>query len=279
MSATSQPASSNATPRAKKITAPYLRALKAKGEKIVMLTAYDAAFAGQCEAAGVDVVLVGDSLGMVVQGHSSTLPVTLDETVYHCKAVARGLNCALLLADLPFMTFRDADTALRSSARLLAEGGAAMVKVEGADYVLDVIHALERHEVPVCAHLGLTPQSVHKFGGYRVQGRDESAAERLVRDAHAVQDAGASMLVLECVPATLAKRITGELTIPTIGIGAGVDCDGQVLVIYDMLGISPGKRVRFSKDFLVGTGSVRGAIEAYAQAVRSGAFPTAEHSF
>jgi 3-methyl-2-oxobutanoate hydroxymethyltransferase len=154
-----------------------------------------------------------------------------------------------------------------------------MVKVEGADYVLDVIHALERHEVPVCAHLGLTPQSVHKFGGYRVQGRDETVAERLVRDAHAVQDAGAGLLVLECVPAALAKRITAELSIPTIGIGAGIDCDGQVLVIYDMLGISPGKRVRFSKDFLAGTGSVRGAIEAYAQAVRRGTFPGPEHSF
>jgi 3-methyl-2-oxobutanoate hydroxymethyltransferase len=266
-------------PRTKKITAPYLREMKAKGEKIVMLTAYDASFAAQCETGSVDVVLVGDSLGMVVQGRTSTLAVTLDETVYHCAAVARGLNCALLLADLPFMTFRDADTALRSSARLLAEGGAAMVKVEGADYVLDVIHALERHEVPVCAHLGLTPQSVHKFGGFRVQGRTEAAAERLVRDAHAVQDAGASLLVLECVPAVLAKRISAELTIPTIGIGAGVDCDGQVLVIYDMLGISPGKRVRFSKDFLAGTGSIRGAIEAYAQAVRSSAFPTIEHSF
>ncbi len=274
MSAVPQPAS-----RTKKITAPYLREMKAKGEKIVMLTAYDASFAAQCENGGVDVVLVGDSLGMVVQGHRSTLSVTLDETVYHCAAVARGLNYALLLADLPFMTFRDVDTALRTSARLVAEGGAAMVKVEGAGYVLEVIRALEQHEIPVCAHLGLTPQSVHKFGGFRVQGRDEAAAERLVRDAHAVQDAGASMLVLECVPAALAKRISAELTIPTIGIGAGVDCDGQVLVIYDMLGISPGKRVRFSRDFLVGTGSVRGAIEAYAQAVRSGAFPTLEHSF
>ncbi len=262
-----------------KVTVPRLREMKAQGEKIVMLTAYDAGFAAQCEIGGVDSVLVGDSLGMVVQGRASTLPVTLDEMVYHTAAAARGIDTALLIADLPFMTFRDADTALRSSARLLAEGGAAMVKLEGADYVLDVIHALDRHEVPVCAHLGLTPQSVHKLGGYRVQGKGKSAAERLLADAHAVQQAGASLLVLECVPAALAQRVTAELQIPTIGIGAGADCDGQVLVIYDMLGITPGKRPRFSRDFLIGRGSVAEAIRAYAKAVRTGAFPAAEHAF
>jgi 3-methyl-2-oxobutanoate hydroxymethyltransferase len=162
---------------------------------------------------------------------------------------------------------------------LVAEAGAAMVKIEGADYVLDVIHALDRRQVPVCAHLGLTPQSVHKFGGYRVQGKTKPAAERLLADAHAVEEAGASLLVLECVPAALAKAITEELRIPTIGIGAGVDCDGQVLVIYDMLGITPGKRPKFSKDFLAGSGSILDAIKAYAKAVRSGVFPAAEHSF
>jgi 3-methyl-2-oxobutanoate hydroxymethyltransferase len=261
------------------MTVPRLREMKTSGEKIVMLTAYDAGFAAQCEIGGVDSVLVGDSLGMVVQGRASTLPVTLDEMVYHTAAASRGISSALLIADLPFMTFRDADTALRSSGRLLAEGGAAMVKLEGAGYVLEVIDALDRHEVPVCAHLGLTPQSVHKFGGYRVQGKGKSAAERLLADAHAVQQAGASLLVLECVPAALAQRITSELQIPTIGIGAGADCDGQVLVIYDMLGITPGKRPRFSKDFLSNRGSVAEAIKAYAKAVRSGAFPAAEHMF
>jgi 3-methyl-2-oxobutanoate hydroxymethyltransferase len=261
------------------ITVPRLSEMKAKGEKIVMLTAYDASFAAQCDSAGVDVVLVGDSLGMVVQGRTSTLPVTLDEMVYHTAAVARGLGTALLAADLPFMTYHDADTALRSATRLVAEGGAAMVKLEGAGHVLGAIRALDRNDIPVCAHLGLTPQSVHKFGGYRVQGKSKPAAERLLADAHAVEDAGADLLVLECVPAELAKQVTGELQIPTIGIGAGAACDGQVLVIYDMLGITPGRRPRFSKDFLAGHESVGAAIKAYARAVRHGDFPAAEHSF
>jgi 3-methyl-2-oxobutanoate hydroxymethyltransferase len=261
------------------VTVPHLHELKARREKIVALTAYDASFAAQCDAAGVDVVLVGDSLGMVVQGRASTLPVTLDEVVYHTAAVARGLGSALLLADLPFMTYRDVDTALRSAARLLAEGGAAMVKVEGAGYVLDVIRALDQHDIPVCAHLGLTPQSVHKFGGYRVQGKSKSAADRLIADAHAVQEAGAGLVVLECVPAALAARITDELRIPTIGIGAGAECDGQVLVLYDMLGITPGRRPRFSKDFLSGHDSVAAAIKAYAHAVRAGEFPSSAHAF
>lgn len=261
------------------VSAPRLLEMKAAGDKIVVLTCYDASFAVQCDAAGIDVVLVGDSLGNVVQGRESTLPVTLDDMVYHTAAVKRGLSTPLLVADLPFMTYRDVGTALGSSMRLVAEGGAAMVKLEGAEYVLDVIHALDQRQVPVCAHLGLTPQSVHKFGGYRVQGKTKSAAERLIADARAVEEAGASLLVLECVPAALAKTVTEELHIPTIGIGAGVDCDGQVLVIYDMLGITPGKRPKFSKDFLSGGGSIQDAIKAYAKAVRSGAFPGPEHSF
>jgi 3-methyl-2-oxobutanoate hydroxymethyltransferase len=261
------------------VTVPRLHELKARGEKIVALTAYDASFAAQCDAGGADLVLVGDSLGMVVQGRTTTLPVTLDAIVYHTAAVARGLGTALLAADLPFMTYRDADTALRSASRLIAEGGAAMVKLEGAGYVLDAIRALDRHDIPVCAHLGLTPQSVHKFGGYRVQGRTRPAAERLLAEAHEVQDAGADLLVLECVPAELAGQITRGLKIPTIGIGAGVDCDGQILVLYDMLGITPGRRPRFSKDFLSGHDSVAAAIKAYARAVRHGNFPGPEHSF
>jgi len=277
--ASSKSASSKSAMPRSAITVPHLHEMKSHGEKIVVLTAYDASFAAQCDAAGVDVVLVGDSLGMVVQGHSSTLPVSVDQMVYHAAAVARGVSHALLVADLPFMSFRDADTALRASARLLAEGGAAMVKLEGADYALDVIDALARRSVPVCAHLGLTPQSVHKLGGYRVQGKGKAASDQLLADAKAVQQAGADLLVLECVPAALAKRISTEIGIPTIGIGAGVDCDGQVLVLYDMLGITPGKRPRFSKDFLAGRGSIAEAIRAYAVAVRSGEFPGAEHSF
>ena len=261
------------------MTVPKLRKMKADGRKIVSITAYDASFARLVDAAGVDFVLVGDSLGMVVQGRSSTLPVSVDDMVYHTAAVARGIARALLIADMPFMSFRNVDIALASSARLLADGGAAMVKLEGAGYVLDVIQALARRAIPVCAHLGLTPQSVHKFGGYRVQGKTRAAAEQLLADAKAVEQAGADLLVLECVPAAVAKRISAELAIPTIGIGAGVDCDGQVLVIYDMLGITPGKRPRFSKDFLGGQGSVLEAIRAYVKAVRDGEFPASEHSF
>ena len=268
-----------ASPKSAPITVPRLHEMKSQGEKIVVLTAYDASFAAQADAAGIDVLLVGDSLGMVVQGHSSTLPVSIEEMVYHTASVARGTEHALLVADLPFMTFPDAETALRSSAQLMAKGGAAMVKLEGADYVCDIIDALTRRSVPVCAHLGLTPQSVHKLGGYRVQGKGKAAGDQLLADAKAVADTGADLLVLEAVPAVLAKRITAEVSIPTIGIGAGVDCDGQVLVIYDMLGITPGKRPRFSKDFLKGNDSVRDAIEAYATAVRNKSFPAAEHSF
>lgn len=261
------------------VTVPELHAKKHRADKIVSITAYDASIAARVDEAGVDFVLVGDSLGMVVQGHASTLPVTMDAMVYHTACVARGLQRALLVADLPFMAFRDASIALTNAARLLGEAGAAMVKLEGADWVCDVIHALHSHEVPVCAHLGLTPQSVHRLGGYRVQGREQVAAERLKADALAVQDAGADLLVLECVPATLAAEITQALRIPTIGIGAGAACDGQILVVYDLLGITPGKRPRFTKDFLAGTHSVVDAVAEYARAVRSGEFPAPEHSF
>lgn len=261
------------------MTLPRLREAKSRGERIVSLTCYDASFAARVDAADVDLVLVGDSLGMVVQGQSSTLPVTLDHVVYHSAAVARGLRRALLVADLPFMTFRDVPTALASSARLLAEGGAAMVKLEGAGWVLDVIHALTERDVPVCAHLGLTPQSVHKLGGYRVQGRQDAQARKLLDDAKAVAAAGADLLVLECVPSALAAQITRDVPIPTIGIGAGPDCDGQVLVLYDLLGITPGRRPRFSKDFLAGHDSIDAALAAYAAAVRAGTFPAAEHSY
>jgi len=261
------------------LTLPDLHRRKQGGEKIVCVTAYEASIAARADEAGVDLVLVGDSLGMVVQGHASTLPVTMDAMVYHTACVARGLHRAFLVSDLPFMAFRDVPTAFANAARLVAEGGAAMVKLEGADWVCEIISALTSREIPVCAHLGLTPQSINRLGSYRVQGREAEAAERLRADARAVQDAGAQLLVLECVPSALAQAITRELHIPVIGIGAGVDCDGQVLVMHDLLGITPGKRPRFSKDFLVGAGSVVEAIAAYASAVRAGEFPGPEHSY
>lgn len=266
-------------PARKPVTVPGLKTMKAEGRKIVMLTAYDASFAAQLESAGVDVALVGDSLGMVVQGRSSTLPVTVDDMVYHTAAVARGLSSTLLVADLPFMSDRDVPSAMEASTRLVAEGGAAMVKIEGAGRICEVIAALAEHDIPVCAHLGLTPQSVNKFGGYKVQGKTQDAADKLLADARAVEAAGADLLVLECVPAAVAARITAGLSIPTIGIGAGVDCDGQVLVVYDMLGLTPGKRPRFSKDFLAGRDSIQGAIGAYVEEVREKRFPGVEHSF
>ncbi|WP_234411324.1 3-methyl-2-oxobutanoate hydroxymethyltransferase [Rhodanobacter thiooxydans] len=254
--------------------------MKAQGRRIVMLTAYDASFAWQLEAAGVDIALVGDSLGMVIQGHASTLPVTLEHMVYHTAAVARGLSATLLVADLPFMADRDVAHALEAGARLVGEAGAAMVKIEGAaPHVLEAIAALTARAIPVCAHLGLTPQSVHKFGGFRIQGREQTAADRVLTEALAVQAAGADLLVMEGVPVELGQRVTAALTIPVIGIGAGPHCDGQVLVIHDMLGITPGKRPKFSKDFLAGRDSVGAAIAAYAEDVRSGAFPAPEHCF
>jgi 3-methyl-2-oxobutanoate hydroxymethyltransferase len=267
-------------PDRKPVTVPGLRAMKTQGQRIVMLTAYDASFAWQLEAAGIDVALVGDSLGMVVQGHASTLPVTLDQMVYHTGAVARGLSATLLVADVPFMADRDVSHVLEAGARLVGEAGAAMVKIEGAAaHVLEGIAALTARAIPVCAHLGLTPQSVHRFGGFRIQGREPSAADRLLADALAVQAAGAELLVMEGVPVELGRRVTEALAIPVIGIGAGPHCDGQVLVIHDMLGITPGKRPKFSKDFLAGRDSVAAAIGAYAEDVRSGAFPAPEHCF
>ena len=267
------------TPERAAITVPVLKQGKSAGDKIVALTCYDASFAAHLESAGVDVVLVGDSLGMVVQGLPSTLPVTLDQMVYHCAAVARGLRSPLLIADMPFMSYRDVPTALATATRLLAEGGAAMVKLEGGEWVTGIVTALVERDIPVCAHIGLTPQSVHKLGGYRVQGRQPEDAARLLAEADALAKAGADLLVLECVPAELAMKITQEIPIPTIGIGAGVDCDGQVLVLYDMLGITPGRRPRFSKDFLRGHDSIDAALAAYVDAVRRSEFPGAEHVY
>jgi len=255
--------------------------LDAKGErrKLVMLTCYDAGFARVLNANGVDLILVGDSLGMVVQGKDSTLPVTVDDIAYHTACVARVLTRALLIADLPFQADATPERALDASTRLL-QAGAGMVKLEGAGHKLDVIRFLVEREIPVCAHLGLTPQSVLRLGGYKVQGRDEVAAKSLLSDATAVAEAGASLLVLECVPTPLAAAITAGVSIPTIGIGAGPHCDGQVLVLHDLLGLNSGhRRPKFVKDFLAEGGSVAGAVAAYAAAVRDGSFPDAAHSY
>lgn len=266
--------------RAARVTVPKLRQMKAQSQRIVALTAYDAAFAATLDAQGVDAVLVGDSLGMVVQGRASTVPVSVADIAYHSACVARGLQRALLIADLPFLSYATAERALASAATLLQQGEAAMVKLEGAGPMLDTIRVLAERDVPVCAHLGLTPQSVLKLGGFKVQGRDAAVAERLRRDALAVQEAGADLLVLECVPRALAAEITRSLEIPTIGIGAGADCDGQILVLHDLLGIDTGhRRPRFVKDFLAEGGSIAGAIAAYAEAVRSGRFPGPEHGY
>jgi 3-methyl-2-oxobutanoate hydroxymethyltransferase len=260
------------------VTVPSLFEAKREGRRLTMLTCYDAGFARAIDAAGVDTVLVGDSLGMVVQGHGSTLPVTVEDVAYHTACVARGLRRALLIADLPFQADATADRALEASARFL-RAGAAMVKLEGAGFKLDVIRHLAEREVPVCAHLGLTPQSVLRLGGYRVQGRGEEAATKLLADARATADAGASMLVLECVPVELAQRVTAAVGIPTIGIGAGPHCDGQVLVLHDMLGLRHGRRPRFVKDYLAGTGTLAGAFEAFVREVRDGTFPGTEHGY
>ena len=261
------------------VTVPSLRQRKARGEKLSMLTCYDASFAARLESGGVELILVGDSLGMVVQGHRHTLGVSVDDMVYHCAAVSRGARRPLLVADMPFQTAASPERALNAAIRLQAEGNAAMVKLEGAGHVLDAIEHLVHRDIPVCAHLGLTPQSVHKFGGFRLQGREQSAAEALRQQALAVQQAGAELLVLECVPSALAAEITASLKIPTIGIGAGPGCDGQVLVLHDVLGVTPGRRPRFVRDFLQQGGSVEGAVKAYVAAVRDGSFPGPEHSF
>ncbi len=267
------------TPAAKAWTVPMLADAKRDGRRLVMLTAYDASFARTMDAAGVDLVLVGDSLGMVAQGHHSTLPVTVADMVYHTACVARGLSRALLVADLPFQADATPERALEASTRLL-QAGAAMVKLEGAGHKLEVIEFLVAREIPVCAHLGLTPQSVLRLGGYKLQGRDDATAAKLRADARAVAEAGAALLVLECVPTGLAQAISADLSIPTIGIGAGPHCDGQVLVLHDLLGVNSGhRRPKFVKDFLAEGGSVAGAFAAYAEAVRSGAFPDSAHSY
>lgn len=264
------------------ITTSYLRELKQRNEKITVLTAYDASFTKHLEQAGVEVILVGDSLGMVVQGHDSTIPVTVDNMIYHTKMVSRARERALLIADLPYHSYLNKEQALENSRRLLDEAGADMVKFEGGgDYVAIAEHLI-KNGIPVCGHLGLLPQSVKELGGYKVQGREQTAADKMIEDARALKDVGVEIIVLECIPQALAKRITDEVDVITIGIGAGIDCSGQVLVLYDVLGITPGKRPKFSKDFLAESAegkSITSAIESYVKAVKNLDFPAAEHSF
>lgn len=267
------------TDRIARLTVPQLQERARSGEKLVMLTCYDASFAQVSEAAGVEMLLIGDSLGMVIQGHDSTLPVTLEETEYHVRCVVRTSRRALVIADLPFGSFQESkEQAVRSAARLMA-AGAGMVKIEGGAVMAETTRYLVGRGIPVCAHIGLTPQSVHTLGGYKVQGKSDDGAERLIADAIALEAAGAAIVLMEAMPAAVAKRVTQSLSVPTIGIGAGIDVSGQVLVNYDMLDIYPGRKARFVKNFMAGAPSVQAAIEAYVKAVKDKTFPGPEHSY
>lgn len=264
----------------KPVTVSTLKEMKRADEKIACLTAYDYSFASLLDGAGMDLIMVGDSLGMVMQGHDSTLPVSLAEMVYHSRCVARGVKHTLLVVDLPFVSYQvSPQHALVSAGRLMQKGRAHVVKLEGGEPMAETVHFLVERGIPVCGHLGLTPQSVHQLGGYKVQGRASDAAERMRRDAQLLQAAGAGLIVLEAVPAALAKTISEELAIPTIGIGAGVDCDGQVLVLQDMLGLYPGRTPKFAKNFMDGATSIEGAIKAYSAAVKARQFPGPEHTY
>jgi 3-methyl-2-oxobutanoate hydroxymethyltransferase len=262
----------------KPITISKLLSMRTEGEKISMLTAYDSTMSALLNRCGVDTILIGDSLGNVIQGHSSTTPVTVEQVAYHTECVVRANAHAFLIADLPFASYGDPVQALDSAAALM-RAGADMVKLEGGDWQIDIIQYLVERSVPVCAHLGLLPQSVHLLGGYKVQGKSKDAASLMVEQAVACEQAGAQMIVLEAIPSSLGKVITESLSIPTIGIGAGPDCSGQVLVLQDMLGISPGKPPKFVKNFLDGHISIEAAVKAYVQEVKSGKFPGAEHGF
>ncbi len=254
--------------------------MRANGEKIAMLTSYDASFAAMLDRCGVDVVLVGDSLGNVVQGRPTTLSVTLEHMIYHTECVFAGMKRGFLIADMPFGSYHESPSQAMRNAALLMATGAQMVKIEGGAYMAETVRFLVERGIPVCAHIGLTPQSVHQLGGYRVQGKGEAAATRMKADALALEQAGAAMMVIEMTPSDVAGAITKSLrSCATIGIGAGPDCDGQVLVLHDMIGVFPGKRPRFVKDFIPGTGTIEGAIKAYVAAVKSGAFPAPEHGY
>lgn len=266
------PAQGDAAPR-KPMTLHRLAAMRDAGEKIAMLTCYDASFARLLDDAGVDVLLIGDSLGMTLQGRDSTLPVTLDEMAYHVQCVARGNRTAWIVGDLPFASYHTGTEQALLSAAILMRAGAHMVKLEGGGWTVPIVRHLSERGIPVCAHLGLTPQSVHALGGYRIQGRDEDGAARLLREARELSDAGAAMLVVELIPSELGRQLTDSLPVPVIGIGAGPGCSGQVLVLHDMLGVTRGRLPRFVRNFMEGSPSIEAAIRAYVAAVKDGSFP------
>lgn len=256
-----------------------LRKMKQGGESIACLTAYDASYAALVDAAGTDLVLVGDSLGMVIQGHDTTVPVTVENIIYHSRAVAKGLSHAFLVADMPFMSYTTPEHALDNAVRMMQEGGAMMIKLEGGSGQVAIVEHLARHDIPVCAHLGLKPQSVHKIGGFKVQGRDAGEADAIADSAKLLQDAGADIVLLECVPNEIGKVITAALDVPVIGIGAGPDVDGQILVLYDALGITQGRTPKFVKNFQTGHDSPLAALQAYVAAVKNGSYPSPEYCF
>jgi len=263
-----------------KVTVPELVRMKARGEKIAALTAYDALFARLLDEAGVDLILVGDSLGMVIQGHETTIPVTVDQVIYHTQAVRRGVQRALVVADMPFLSFQvSSEEALRNAGRLVKEGGAEAVKLEGGKPVCDTVRRIVDAGIPVMGHLGLTPQSIHQFGGYRVRGRSAEESERLLADAHALQEAGVFAIVLEKVPSQLAQQITRAVNVPTIGIGAGPGCDGQILVSYDMLGLFEKFKPKFVRRYAELAATIRESCQRYVEDVRKGAFPSDEESY
>ena len=262
-----------------KTTLSTLKAMHGRGEKIAMLTCYDASFAALLEAQGVDMLLVGDSLGMVLQGRDSTLAVTMDEMIYHTRAVAQGAKQAFIVVDMPFGTSQISPEKTFEHAVKLMAAGAHMVKIEGGEVMAATVEFLTSRGIPVCAHIGLTPQSVHQLGGYRVQGREDEGAQQLLLDAQALARAGASIVLMEAVPAVLATEVTASLDVPTIGIGAGAGCSGQVLVLYDMLDIYPGKKARFVKNFMQGASSIAEAISRYVAEVKDGSFPAGKNGF
>jgi len=253
--------------------------MKKDGVPIACLTAYDASFAALVDQAGADLVLVGDSLGMVIQGYDTTVPVTVDDIIYHTRVVARGLRRAFLVADMPFMSYSSEQQALENAVRLMQEGGAMMVKLEGGTGQVGIVEHLARHDIPVCAHIGLRPQSVHKIGGFRVQGRDTDKAQQMVRDAVALEGAGADIVLLECVPNELGKAVTEAVSVPVIGIGAGPGVDGQILVLYDVLGFTQGRMPRFVRNFMPGSDSALCALEKFVGAVKDRSYPAPEHCF
>jgi len=267
-----------AEPQRKAVTLPALQSMKDAGEKIAMLTCYDASFAALMDVCAVDMLLVGDSMGNVLQGHATTLPVTVEDIVYHTACVARGNKTSLLAADMPFGSYGTPESAYENAVKLM-QAGAQLVKLESGAWLCDTVRFLTERSIPVFAHLGLTPQSVHQLGGFKVQGKTTEGAERLLSDALALQEAGASMLLLEAIPSALGKSVSEAVRIPSIGIGAGPDCSGQVLVMHDMLGVFPGKRARFVRDFMAGQTDIASAIRSYVEAVKDGSFPATEHCF